>query len=273
MESIYNLVPREYVEPPKAPMHRSHHDPTQNLTGSTFGCRGSTRLPGAGVVDKREGSLFGPHKTLPPYKSTTNRLTKSGTNTLSGSGEFHFNGERKPAVPSRTEKPVLGITSNKNYITANAVEAILMGKFVNATLSSLRLTLFFLSLVPRNTNKQELNYLEKEDYGQIPEYLTHVKEEVRRENDMIERYIHEQMGTTSKEPEKYEELTEDEREQLLFDLKQKWSEVNSKYQRITHLVRLDTLGQIRRKEQMEGQLKQLEADIEKLSRAGPVLLH
>jgi hypothetical protein len=132
---------------------------------------------------------------------------------------------------------------------------------------------FFLSLVPRNTNKQELNYLEKEDYGQIPEYLTHVKEEVRRENDMIERYIHEQMGTTSKEPEKYEELTEDEREQLLFDLKQKWSEVNSKYQRITHLVRLDTLGQIRRKEQMEGQLKQLEADIEKLSRAGPVLLH
>jgi hypothetical protein len=130
MESIYNLVPREYVEPPKAPMHRSHHDPSQNLTGSTFGCRGSTRLPGAGVVDKREGSLFGPHKTLPPYKSTTNRLTKSGANTLSGSGEFHHcEGERKAAVPKRTERPVLGITSNKNYITANAVEAILMGKF------------------------------------------------------------------------------------------------------------------------------------------------
>jgi hypothetical protein len=128
MESIYNLVPREYVEPPKAPMHRSHHDPLQNLTGSTFGCRGSTRLPGAGVVDKREGSLFGPHKTLPPYKSTTNRLTKSGANTLSGSGEFRCEGERKPAVPKRTERPVLGITSNKNYITANAVEAILMGK-------------------------------------------------------------------------------------------------------------------------------------------------
>lgn len=134
MESIYNLVPREYVEPPKAPMHRSHHDPSQNLTGSTFGCRGSTRLPGAGIVDKREGSLFGPHKTLPPYKSTTNRLTQSGANTLSGSGEFRCEGERKPAIPKRNERPVLGITSNKNYITANAVEAILMGTSLSISL-------------------------------------------------------------------------------------------------------------------------------------------
>lgn len=253
MESIYNLVPREYIEPPKPPMHRSHHDPNQNLTGSTFGCHNSTRLPGAGVVDKREGSLFGPHKTLPPHKSTINRLKKTGVNTLSGSGEFHYTDERKPGVPTRTERPVLGITSNKNYITANAVEAILM--------------------VPRNTTKQELNYLEKEDYGKVPEYLTHVKEEVRRENEMIEKYINEQMGTTEREPEKYEELTEVEREQLLYDLKQKWNEVNTKYQKVTHLVRLDTLGQIRRKEQMESQLKQLETDIERLSRAGPVLLH
>ena len=135
MESIYNLVPREYIEPPKPPMHKSIHNPSQNLTGSTFGCHNSTRLLGAGIVDKREGSLFGPHKTLPAHQSTINRLKKSGVNTLSNSNsnEFHYTDKRKDEVPSRTERPVLGITSNKNYITANAVEAILMGKSFPST--------------------------------------------------------------------------------------------------------------------------------------------
>jgi hypothetical protein len=81
------------------------------------------------VVDKREGALFGNHKTLPAHKSTTNRLKKTGSNSLSNSGEqkFTYSEERREAVPKHTERPVLGIMSNKNYITANAVEAILMG--------------------------------------------------------------------------------------------------------------------------------------------------
>ena len=37
MESIYNLVPREYVAPEKEAMYRSMHDPALALTGSTFG--------------------------------------------------------------------------------------------------------------------------------------------------------------------------------------------------------------------------------------------
>lgn len=32
----------------------------------------------------------------------------------------------KPAVPTRDEKPVMGLTSNKNFITHNAVKAILL---------------------------------------------------------------------------------------------------------------------------------------------------
>ena len=36
-ESIYNLVPKEYVAPVKPPMYYSQHDPLANLTGSTFG--------------------------------------------------------------------------------------------------------------------------------------------------------------------------------------------------------------------------------------------
>jgi hypothetical protein len=36
---------------------------------------------------------------------------------------------RKPAVPKKDEKPILGLVSDKNYIVANAVENILAGTY------------------------------------------------------------------------------------------------------------------------------------------------
>jgi hypothetical protein len=114
--------------------------------------------------------------------------------------------------------------------------------------------------------------MKKEDFGKIPTYLSQVKDEIRRENDMIDRYVKEQMGEIEQSPETFEEMSEDERSQLLNSLKIKWEAVNAKYQRITHLVRFDTTGQVRRKEQLEGELQQLENDIEKLERSNNVLI-
>ena len=54
---------------------------------------------------------------------------------------------------------------------------------------------------------------------------------------------------------------------LLHDLKIKWASVNKKYQLGAHVTRLDTIGKIRRKEQHEEELKNLETSIEKLSRS------
>ena len=146
----------------------------------------------------------------------------------------------------------MGIKTSKNFVTANAVEAILQ--------------------VPRVTEVGELNYLKKEDFGKIPQYLTQVKEEIKRENEMIAKYVKEQMGEIDREPDLYEEISDEERGQLISDLKQKWADTNAKYQRITHLVLLDTAGQIRRKEAFERELDVIEKDIEKLTRHGPVLI-
>jgi hypothetical protein len=33
----------------------------------------------------------------------------------------------RPGIPDKNDRPVVGITTNKNFVTANAVEAILMG--------------------------------------------------------------------------------------------------------------------------------------------------
>lgn len=126
--------------------------------------------------------------------------------------------------------------------------------------------------VPRAVEPKDLNYLKKEDYGKVPKYLSSVKEEIKRENEMIQKYVREQMGEVEEEPEQYEEMSDSERSDLILALKAKWDKVNAQYQKVTHLVRLDTTGQVRRKESMEAELKALEMDIERLQRPGPILI-
>lgn len=43
--------------------------------------------------------------------------------------KFNRDVERKPAVPKKDEKPIMGLVSDKNFIVANAVENILAGKY------------------------------------------------------------------------------------------------------------------------------------------------
>lgn len=207
---------------------------------------------GAGKVSKKDGAYFGPPKPESGLTRTISPSTerKSPDNTLGGS--FRYQDRMKDPIPPKDDRPIMGITTSKNFITANAVEAILQA--------------------PRRPPQKELNYLKKEDYGKVPAYLTQVKEEIRRENEMIERYVKEQMGEVERTPESFEELDEYERQQLLEELKTKWDHVNAKYQRTTHLVKLDTTGQVRRKEQLEAELSQLEHDIERLQRASTVLV-
>lgn len=89
---------------------------------------------------------------------------------------------------------------------------------------------------------------------------------------MIDRYVKEQMGIEDAEPERLDELPESERRSLIDALKLKWASLNQKYQLGTHLVNLDTAGQVRRKEQLENALNQIEADIERLQKQGPILI-
>jgi hypothetical protein len=114
--------------------------------------------------------------------------------------------------------------------------------------------------------------MKKEDFGKVPAYLTQVKEEVKRENEMIERYVKQQMGQVERTPETFEEIPDEERLQLIDQLKARWDHVNANYQKITHLVKLDTTGQLRRKEKLETELSQLENDIERLEKAGQLLV-
>lgn len=253
-ESIYNLVPVEYYAKEKQAMHKSCHNPKAVLTGSTFGCQGTTRLPGAGVVSKRAGANFGPrYEDMELGKTYLKK--KEVVEYVAPERKFQYNNHNSPkksGIPDRNSAPVMGIKTNKNFITANAVEAILTA--------------------PRVVPATEGNYMRKEDFGKVPDYLVQVKEEIRRENDMIDRYVKDRMGYEDASPDRMEELSEQDRLLLLSQLKAKWDKVNAEYQRMTHLINLDSCGMVRRKVGLEDALKNLEADIAKLSKQGPVMI-
>ena len=167
-------------------------------------------------------------------------------------GEFHYTDKSKTALPDRRDRPVMGIKTSKNFITANAVEAILQ--------------------VPKVVETGELNYMKKEDFGKVPSYLTQVKEEIKRENEMIDKYVKEQLGEVEEVPDQFEELTDEERAELVYQLKAKWAHINAAYQKITHLVILDTTGQVRRKIQLEEEMTRIDKDIQRLTRPGAILI-
>ncbi|KAJ8604981.1 hypothetical protein CTAYLR_006895 [Chrysophaeum taylorii] len=255
-ESIYNLVPVEIENPAKPKMYRSMHDPKTPVTGSTFGIRGTTQSLGAGCIKKKDTATFGkPPRTQIPdprtYLKGGDKLSRVPARVEVD--EFHYQGERKELVPKRGDRPVMGLKTTKNFITANAVEAILQ--------------------VPKIKVTEEPDYLKKTDYGQPPGYLEQVKEEIRRENEMIDAYVKEQMGYCHDDnDEPTEQLADDERIALIKALKTKWDAVNAKYQKMTHNVNLDTVGKVKRKEAMESELKALEADIGKLEKPQPIYI-
>lgn len=141
----------------------------------------------------------------------------------------------------------MGLKTSKNFVVANAVENILAA--------------------PRRTPPKSVNYMKKADYGKVPAYLKHVKKDIEEEMRVIEEYFQEDEG----EPEEEGRLlSAAERQELLTQLKRKWDETNKKYQKITHIVKLDTIGKIRRKEALEKQLDQIVKDIQLLSQKRPI---
>lgn len=154
----------------------------------------------------------------------------------------------KPAVPSRNDKPVQGLKTDKNYVTCNAIEVI--------------------NSIPKQTKGEEVRL--HEEYGKVPTYLSSVKAAIENEKKIVETYVASQYGPAKEE--EVQVMNDAERVELINQLKQRWDDVNSVYQKYCHKVLLDTPGEIRRKTSQEAELKQLEDDIEKLSRPGPLII-
>jgi hypothetical protein len=167
--------------------------------------------PEGGSHSQRGVSLtFGrPKGTLKPE---TTQFTKKGTgNPVLPPSEtltkFQYRDDQKrPPVPKKDEKPILGLVSDKNYIVANAVENILAAP-----------------KLPGNTDK---DYLKKKNFGKVPQYIQKIKREIEDEYQMVrEMQIEEE---NERDKQKFL-MTDDERKELIAALKKKWEVVHKEY--------------------------------------------
>ncbi|KAK3749921.1 hypothetical protein QZH41_017374 [Actinostola sp. cb2023] len=237
-ESIYELIPKINEQPSKAPKYKSKFSKTVRNDYTTF---------------KTDAKTMGPPKVpLQPPNAFLKKRSKEPN--LPGKIEFKYpDGDtRRPVVPKHDDKPLMGIRSNKNFITTNAVENIMSvpkkpeKKFADTRIGATH------PLTPSGLTPK---YTQKKDYGRNPEYLQRRKAEVQRAQMDYETYVQERMrqGAMS-------QITGSERQAIIDGLKKNWEELHHQYQGLS--VVTDTAPKKARKERMEAEMKQLERDIE-----------
>lgn len=241
-ESIYKLVPEEAIKPKKPKRHTSKYPGNLPPIASTFSApMGVTNVGGTfsgGMSTKQAFSGFGPKdvKTSGP----TVYLKKCVPSTQSVEPFKRLTGNLKPSIPKLSDMPAKPTRSTKNYVQDNAITNILME--------------------PPQSEAEKTSIEKHAEYGQVPAYLQGIKERIQLEYNMINdlEMMDQRQSVTV--------MPEDERLALIQALKEKWAEVNHGYQSMTHLVIVDTISKVRRKESYEKQLDELEANIKKLSK-------
>mmetsp|Transcript_10251 Transcript_10251/g.15483 ORF Transcript_10251/g.15483 Transcript_10251/m.15483 type:complete len:264 (-) Transcript_10251:28-819(-) len=259
-ECIYNFVEQTQPEKVKKPIYRSKYDPNGPLIGSTLGMHGTTAVDGRGFHSLKKNhvviSSFGRKSDAPNPKTFLRKGTRehrNEENIPSVENHNHSKVRLKPQVPTRNDKACLKPASKKNYITSNALEAI-RGK-------------------PKKRKGGESQHMAREDYGKVPAYLANVKAKIEKEKELVEMYVAEQNGNPSEEEDDdVEMMDEGERRELINSLKKKWDTVNASYHKMAHKAVFDTPSEVKRKVAHEEELKQLENDIEMLSRDGPIFI-
>lgn len=264
-ESIFNLIARKEEVPSKPPLYRSKYPGDSAPTASTFGAATASTV---GVTNLRGGMEWSGSRrhvlesaTLGPARDGARKprpdmylKSKSGAKALSEATKFSYRDEteRKPALPNRKSPPVMGLKSTKNFVVSNAIENILKESNTKNTAA-----------------KESGSGMQKHaEFGKIPQYLSSVKKQINAEYEAIAEMKQERESKLKHDAKSgdIELLPESERVSLLNAMKQKWERINSEYQQMTHLVALDTISKIKRKERFEAELSRLERDIQRFSK-------
>ncbi|KAM9092210.1 enkurin isoform 2-T3 [Megaptera novaeangliae] len=173
-ESVYNLIPSDWKEPPPPPRYVSVFKAAVKDDKQKFKTAMKTMGPAKLEVPSPKDFLkkHSKEKTLPPKK------------------KFERNEPRKPPVPLRTDHPVMGIQSEKNFINTNAADVIMgVAKkpkpvFVDKRTGD-KHDLETSGLVPK--------YINKKGYGVTPEYIRKRNEEVKKAQEEYDDYIQENL--------------------------------------------------------------------------------
>ncbi|KAL4447703.1 hypothetical protein ABPG75_004922 [Micractinium tetrahymenae] len=148
---------------------------------------------------------------------------------------------KAPLVP-RDEAPLMGMSSGKDFVQTNVLEAT--------------------QAAPKYKEQEEVRYVFKPHFGELPPYLRQRNKELAEQRAAAER---------AKQPppeEGVQVLQGEELAELVRHLKLKWQSLNEVYVRLPCV--LDTPSKRRRKEELEAQLAEIERDVRMLSKATSV---
>lgn len=278
-ESIYNLIELREASPVPQALYHSKYPGLLPPTSSTFGATTTTSIGITNVDGKlkwnpvrshiRKSATFGPPRDG-KRKPKPDMYLKSKSKSFQLPKPTKFNypqneNERKPFLPKKDEQPIMGLTTNKNFIVCNAIQNILpQSQSDNKSQSKSK---------NNNKNNNNISSTKHAEFGKIPQYLTKVKEQINEEYKYIQELRKEKEERKRSKTAHIELLPESERINLLNSMKDKWEKINHQYQQMTHLVYLDTISKIKRKEQFENSLFKLEKDIERLSKKHVFIRH
>ncbi|XP_034986129.2 enkurin-like [Zootoca vivipara] len=240
-ENIYNLIPKEEKKPIKTVRFVSTFKPNvireirerKTVPSKTMG------IPKLYIPTPRE--FLRKHASEP-------KLLKRRRNQ----------GMRKPGlnVPERSDHPIMGIQSKKDYISSNIAEAIMAvaKKPLRAYVDVRKGDKFLLDdsgLIQR--------YLHKKDFGVIPKYIKKRIMDTKKAQEESDAYLQQalmQKGLTK--------LSKAEKEKIIEGLKKNWEGINHEYQNLS--IVLDSIPRRLRKEKMEVEMMQLEHFIKLLEK-------
>lgn len=239
-ESIYNLIPREQYAVPKGSRHVSKFK--GNVRADETKNKGEYRTMGpAKVTTKAPNDFLKKHEKEPQIPEKK---------------RFEYGDNRRPAVPKKDDKPIMGLKTNKDFITQNAVENIMaVPKKIEKNFADTRKG----DKQPLEPSGLEPKYVNKKDFGETPQYLARRKEEMERSQQEYDAYVQEHFRRGA-----MKQLSESERHEILNGLKSNWQLLQHEYQGLS--VVTDTAPKKNRKERMEAEMKQLERDIEHIEK-------
>ena len=231
-ETIYNLIPKPPPVIVKEPLHKS------KFAGSTT----------FDTVKRRGHGTMGQPNDVIKAEMAPNRFLKKGSRckNLPPKTRSPPHGQetlQKPPVPRQAEIPKNKPTQKKNLILENWRNAPKTKKL--------------------HPEKPQTWYTDKEDFGKTPKYLSRVEKEFKSENAYWDE-VRESMLPEDTET-RCRLLSEEERLEILEGLNANLADLKKRYASMS--FGQDHLSFRKRKESMENDMAQIEADIKTFSRA------
>ncbi|KEG08787.1 enkurin [Trypanosoma grayi] len=262
-ESVFNLIETEVEVPPPQQRHKSKFSGSKAAppTASTFGIHGTSAVVAnmggevtepsihpakkpLGTFGRDAGCTVNPETFLKknegPYTASRGATTLNNKKFLKAKKDT---AKLKDDIPSRYDKPIMGLKTDKNYVVANAVESIL-------------------AIPTKNVPPPESRAVDRADFGKVPVYLEEVKTEIEERHALVERLKASQREVA----ERWSELSADELEQLRQGLQRRWDSLNSEYHS-RGFSKLQTPSQKAHHEALGKELNAVEFAMQKVSRA------